>query len=103
MAYENASYNCKNILKAVCTKPETTIAEMIELCQILWTKTYKTKLLTAALKAPNKKKCCVCGKQGHLKRDFRSLPNQPDLQKSVHCAKKDITELISVALSLRET
>ena len=65
LAFENANEDCQEVLKGIYTKPDTTLATMIQACQTVGSETQRATLFTGALKPPGKT-CFNCGKIGHL-------------------------------------
>lgn len=65
LASENANKDCQEVVKDIYTKPDTTLATMIQACRTVGSETHWATLLAATLKPPGKT-CFNCGKIGHL-------------------------------------
>lgn len=91
LAYENANQDCKDVMKSIYHKMDTTLSDMIKACQNIGTETHKAALLAAALKPPDKL-CYNCRKPGHLqkhckaKKGCQKCPDQkcPRCQEGFH-------------------
>ena len=77
LAFENANDDCRSALTPIYSKGDTTIQDMLRVCQNVGTHTYKAHLLAAAQVATNPvagRKCFSCGKEGHFRAQCRSAP-----------------------------
>ena len=80
LAFENANQECKQALASIYGKADTTIQDMLKVCQNIGSHAHKAQLFAAAVQvAANPaagKKCFACGKEGHFRANCRSAPKE---------------------------
>ena len=101
LAFENANDDCRKALTPIYSNPDTTIQDMLRVCQNVGSISHKAAMY-AAVQQPTQsnpaegKQCFSCGKEGHLKNQCRSMPKHinrpskkcPICQKGYHWASQ---------------
>ena len=101
LAFENANDDCRKALTPIYSNPETTIQDMLRVCQNVGSISYKAAMYATAQQAIQSnpaqgKRCFSCGKEGHFKNQCRSTPKHvnrpsskcPICQKGYHWASQ---------------